>query len=823
MTYPYNRESEVRNEIPHNGFDHYGLRRVSRQIRRVEKVRRDMKKYQKHDHRFTWMSITIILFLLIFVAAEANSHFIPIARANPDEITIGAQKDNTLYESDTGDTSNGVGSYFFAGSTMNGDIRRGVIAFDIAGNIPAGSTINSVTLMLNLSRTMTGDETVALHRLLEDWGEGTSNADANEGMGAPATEGDATWIHTFFDTQLWTTAGGSFDSTVSGSTVVGAIGPYSWGSTAQMVADVQGWLDDPSSNFGWILIGDEANTMTAKRFDSLQNSNAANRPMLTIDYNPPATATATETSVPPTATETSIPPTATNTPTETAIPPTATNTSIAPTATNTSTPPSVTDTPTSTPTETSPPPTATETPPGDVTPTPTPLQDPIPSPIPSGVSVLLKPVASGLTAPNWGVVAPNCLNLRKDLFVTDQIGIVWRINNAFGDKEVFLDVSSFLVNLGIAGPGTFDERGLLGIAFDKDYAETGLFYTYTSEPVAGPADFSTIPVGANANHQSVIREWQVPNPCDPIGMVDSQSSREILRIDQPQFNHDGGALVFGPDDMLYISLGDGGAADDQGTGHVPGGNGQDPSNVLGTILRIDPTGSNSANGSYGIPPDNPFVGQDGYVPEIYAYGFRNPFRISFDRLGDDLYVADVGQNDIEEIHLVTAGGNYGWNLKEGSFCFNPNGTDRGFVTECAPGQVPDTLIDPIAEYDHDEGVAIIGGFVYRGYQLRELFGDYIFGEYRRPGGSGGRLFYLQDGQIYEFNLEGMTELNMTVLGFAEGANGDIFVLMNSTGTPFGETGAIFRMLRPRPKPVKPQLPEGFSQSQSIQYLPLVSN
>lgn len=164
--------------------------------------------------------------------------------------------------------------------------------------------------------------------------------------------------------------------------------------------------------------------------------------------------------------------------------------------------------------------------------------------------------------------------------------------------------------------------------------------------------------------------------------------------------------------MLYISLGDGGAAGDQGVGHVPGGNGQEPGNILSTIIRIDPDGDDSANGQYGIPDDNPFVGTSG-LDEIFAYGFRNPFRFSFDARTGEMYIADVGQNDIEEIDLGVAGGNYGWNIKEGSFCFDPNGADPGFVFECGADDVPEEveLIDPIAEYDHDEGIAVVGGFV----------------------------------------------------------------------------------------------------------------
>jgi glucose/arabinose dehydrogenase len=419
--------------------------------------------------------------------------------------------------------------------------------------------------------------------------------------------------------------------------------------------------------------------------------------------------------------------------------------------------------------------------------------------IPKRLAISLEPAATGLTAPNWGTPVPGCPDLADRLVVTDQDGILWAIDLATGEKSVLLNVSDRLVSLGVAGAGTFDERGLLGVALHPEYADNGLLYTYTSEPVDGAADFSTMPVGETANHQSVVREWQVIEPCNPDSVVDPGTTREVLRIDEPQFNHDAGALVFGPDGMLFIALGDGGAADDQGVGHVPGGNGQDPGNILGSILRLDPQGSDSGNGQYGIPADNPFVGVPGVLPEIYAYGLRNPFRFSFDSKSGDLYIADVGQNDIEEVNLGVAGGNFGWNIKEGTFCFDPNGDDPGFAYECGPDDDTAGLIDPIAEYDHSEGIAVVGGFVYRGTAIPPLKGRYVFGDYFHPASLSGRLFYLEkNAEIVEFDLGEQEVLGMSVLGFGQDSAGEIYVMANLTGTPFGETGVVLRTGFARP-------------------------
>lgn len=210
------------------------------------------------------------------------------------QATLQPSKDNTLYETLDGSTSNGAGEYLFAGRVGpvgGGAIRRALLKFDIAGSVPAGATVTSAVLTLNMSKSLLGTTTVELRKVSADWGEGTSEAGLTEGSGGASSTNDATWMHRFYNTSVWTVPGGDFVTTASASVSVAGAARYSWGSTAQMVADVQAWLDTPSSNFGWIVSGDESATSTAKRFDSRQNATFANRPSLQVTY---ATATAVD-------------------------------------------------------------------------------------------------------------------------------------------------------------------------------------------------------------------------------------------------------------------------------------------------------------------------------------------------------------------------------------------------------------------------------------------------------------------------------------------------------------------------------------------------
>lgn len=199
--------------------------------------------------------------------------------------TIQPLQDNTLYQDPMGGLSNGAGEHIFAGLTATGAIRRALLVFDIAGNVPSGARIVGATLTLHVTRTIASQQNVSLHLLLAGWGEGTSNAFGQEGMGATATAGDATWLHTYYPGSYWATPGGDYASTASATRSVGFFGPHTW-SSAQMVSDVQAWLDAPGTNFGWIVVGAEppGGFVTAKRFGS-RNGSAGLRPTLTVAFD----------------------------------------------------------------------------------------------------------------------------------------------------------------------------------------------------------------------------------------------------------------------------------------------------------------------------------------------------------------------------------------------------------------------------------------------------------------------------------------------------------------------------------------------------------
>ena len=389
--------------------------------------------------------------------------------------------------------------------------------------------------------------------------------------------------------------------------------------------------------------------------------------------------------------------------------------------------------------------------------------------IPSGtISIELEAVATGLSSP---VDLVSAKDGSGRLFIVEQAGRVRSLNNGMVNPQVFLDMTGQTLSGG--------EQGLLGLAFHPGFADPAspgyqTLYTYATQPPNTQPDFAVPMSGTPANH-CVVTEWKTSGTNG--GVVNPATRREVLRIAHPQSNHNGGEISFRPSDgYLYIAIGDGGGGGDAGDGHTPNlGNAQDTSNLLGKILRIDPLAPEltpasgdpvSGNGKYRNPATNPFVGAPGRE-EIYAFGFRNPYRFSFDPVADQLIVGDVGQGAIEEVDIVERGGNYGWNRKEGSFLFNSNGS-------VSPDPNPNpAFINPVFEYDHDDGISVIGGFTYRGAAVPALAGKYVFGEFR------GRLFYgdVNTRAIQELRL-GVNPrgFGMQIKGFGTDDAGEIYVL-----------------------------------------------
>ncbi|MEO1993704.1 MAG: PQQ-dependent sugar dehydrogenase, partial [Planctomycetaceae bacterium] len=279
------------------------------------------------------------------------------------------------------------------------------------------------------------------------------------------------------------------------------------------------------------------------------------------------------------------------------------------------------------------------------------------------------------------------------MFVATQHGVlhVFKNDQAVKSTKVFLDMRSK-----VSYNDKQNEEGLLGLAFHPNYKKTGEFFVY----------YST----TKTPQTSIVSRFRV-SPDDP-DRADPVYEEVLLRVEQPYWNHNGGTLAFGPDGYLYVALGDGGAGND------PHNNAQDLKTLLGSILRID-IDQKSSGKNYAIPANNPFVGTpDKARGEIWAYGLRNVWRLAFDRKTGHLWAGDVGQNLWEEINIITRGGNYGWNLREGEHPFGKRGTnDRS------------DLVDPIWEYDHEVGKSITGGTVYRGSQLPSLLGSYIYADY----------------------------------------------------------------------------------------------
>jgi glucose/arabinose dehydrogenase len=411
--------------------------------------------------------------------------------------------------------------------------------------------------------------------------------------------------------------------------------------------------------------------------------------------------------------------------------------------------------------------------------------------------VSLQVIAEGMTSPVGLAAAPDDSGR---LFVIDQIGKVWIINEN-GNKldEPFLDVSSKIVNLN----PEYDERGLLGMAFHPDYAINGRFFVYYTAP---PPSGGPTP-NASWNNLSRISEFTVSgaNPTQ----ANLGSERVILEINQPQSNHEGGTIAFGPDNYLYISIGDGGGANDVGPGHVEdwyeknaGGNGQDiDANLLGNILRIDVDGAMP----YSIPADNPFIGKEG-LDEIYAYGFRNPYRFSFDMEGShQLFVGDAGQVLWEEISIVEKGGNYGWNVKEGTHCFNAANHEE-VLANCPDVDVyGNELIDPVIEMKNHHNpaggrtLAIVGGYVYHGTDIPAFKDQYIFGSFSRhhdePSGEIFVAIPSANGlwSFVEIEIGDQENIGYFLKGFGQDLKGEIYLAVSDVIGPTGNTGKILKL------------------------------
>lgn len=420
-------------------------------------------------------------------------------------------------------------------------------------------------------------------------------------------------------------------------------------------------------------------------------------------------------------------------------------------------------------------------------------------------AVELELVAEGLTAPLFLAEAPDASGRR---FIVDQTGLIY-ILTADGEllEEPFLDLRNNLVALNEG----FDERGLLGFAFHPDYAVNGRFYVSYSAPLRDGA-----PPGWN--YTRLTSEFTVS--AEEANYTDPATERVLLALDWPSRKHNGGALAFGPDGYLYIGLGDAGGAHGVGAEvlyeafEVPerlgfwDGFAQDITSLYGSILRID---VDNGYPGYAIPPTNPLVGRAIGQPEIYAWGFRNPYRISFDRNGaHDLFVTAVAETLWEAIYLVDQPGNYGWALKEATHCF-----DRQRPTD-PPEECPSTgphgypLIDPIIEYPNmsiegegvqvegeGRGTAVTGGYLYRGSAIPELYGKFVFADWSQTFQSpSGQIFVATPPQVWGelWNIEQIAQMETRALSMGEDGAGELYVLTSTEIGPTGNSGKVYKLV-----------------------------
>jgi glucose/arabinose dehydrogenase len=358
---------------------------------------------------------------------------------------------------------------------------------------------------------------------------------------------------------------------------------------------------------------------------------------------------------------------------------------------------------------------------------------------PTRVRVALRPVARGLEAPLYVTGAGDG---SERLFVVEQGGTIRIVEDGKVVPAPFLDISSRITSGG--------EQGLLGLAFHPNYEDDGRFYVDYTDRLG----------------DTVVAEYRV-DPANP-NRADPSSERVLLHVTQPFANHNGGDVAFGPDGDLYVAFGDGGSGGD------PMGNGQNLDTLLGKLLRID-VDHPSGGRPYGIPADNPFAKRSGARPEIWAFGLRNPWRFSFDRLTHDLWIGDVGQGEHEEIDHVPAGAggqNFGWNIMEGPACFEPStGCDRSGLTL------------PVASYTHAEGnCTVIGGYVYRGSAFRILRGGYLYADF-----CAGKVWLLDAQHPRQRSVE-VLDVPHFVSSFGEDDEGELYLTALDSGDVFQVTG-----------------------------------
>ena len=394
---------------------------------------------------------------------------------------------------------------------------------------------------------------------------------------------------------------------------------------------------------------------------------------------------------------------------------------------------------------------------------------------PTPPKVQLELVADGFTSP-VALVEPEDGSER--LFVVDQTGLIWILVEGDRIEKPFLDLRERVVELN----SFYDERGLLGLAFHPDFAANGRFYVSYSAPLragVSPDEW---------DHTTYISEFSVlsenPDQADP------DSERVLLEIDKPGYNYEAGHIAFGPDGYLYIATGD--SVRDPTT--EAGRYAQDTSSLLGKILRIDVNGTAETGGPYLIPADNPFASGGG-LPEIFAYGFRNPYRFSFDlsTSGEPrLFVADVGQAMMEEVSLVESGGNYGWPIREGTTCFNAGDWNQPLESCMTSG-----LSEPVIAYAHQGDLsAVIGGIVYRGKVIPELTGGYIFGDWGR---GRGHLFVAYP-PPFGFGIWEINEIPLEIeigqlLGIGQDTVRELYLLTKAPGSgAIGNSGSIYKLV-----------------------------